>query len=97
MQTSRLSRFSTPQLASASATLIGIGIVWVAVIAYRFYAKGITGEWGNIALGSIGLGIGLPLLYCALSHKKNDTMWIGMSLLSTVFLAIALGYGSHAL
>ncbi|KAA8720397.1 hypothetical protein [Corynebacterium spheniscorum] len=97
MQTSRLSRFSTPQLASASTTLIAVGIIWVAVVAYRFYAKGITGEWGNIALGSIGLGIGLPLLYCALSRKKNDAVWIGMSLLSTAFLAIALGYGSHAL
>lgn len=97
MKNSQLSRFSTPQLASASATLIAMGVVWVAVVGYRYYAKGITGEWGNIALGSIGLGCGLSLLYCALSSKKSDGAWIGMSLLATVLLAIALGFGSHAL
>lgn len=97
VETSRLSRFSTPQLASASATLIGVGIVWVAVVAYRFYAKGISGEWGNIALGSLGLGFGLSLLYCALSSKKSDGVWLGMSVVSTVLIAIALAFGSHAL
>lgn len=55
-----------------------------------------SGEWGNIALGASGLGFGLPLLYFALSNKKDDGVWIGMSVLSTVFLDIALGYASHA-
>lgn len=55
-----------------------------------------SSEWGNIALGASGLGFGIPLLYCALSNKKNDGVWIGMSVLSTVFLGIALGYASHA-
>lgn len=96
MQNSKLSRFSAPQLASASATLIGLGLIWVAVVTYRFYARGMSGEWGNIALGASGLGFGLPFLYFALSNKKDDGVWIGMSVLSTVFLGIALGYASHA-
>lgn len=40
MQNSKLSRFSAPQLASASATLIGLGLIWVAVVAYRFMPGG---------------------------------------------------------
>lgn len=40
MQDSKLSRFSAPQLASASATLIGLGLIWVAVVAYRFMPGG---------------------------------------------------------
>lgn len=55
-----------------------------------------SGEWGNIALGASGLGFGIPLLYWALRNKKNDGVWIGMSVLSTVLLGIALGYASHA-
>lgn len=50
MQNSKLSRFSAPQLASASATLIGLGLIWVAVVAYRFNARGMSGEWGNYRL-----------------------------------------------